>query len=259
MLEIIGEGKTKDSKIISIILHRFRNHANFSRNELYEVYRETLPDLKESTFAWKIYQLKKRKIIQSIKRGVYTLIIKSEYRPDISEKLRRIFLTVKREKITDNINIWSSAWLNEFMIHQPMRYVIILEVDSDTIETVYYLLKDNIYKKIYMHLNKNQMLNYAMEEQEPVILLPFKGRSPVKKYEKILTPALEKILIDIFVNSKLFYWIQGEELINIFDEAHRKYQINYTTLIAYARRRGAENKLKKFMIKKTDIPKEMFL
>lgn len=258
-MEIIGEGKTKDSKIISTILYRFRNQANFSRNELYEVYRETLPDLKESSFAWKIHQLKKRKIIQSIKRGVYTLTIKSEYHPDITEKLKRIFLTVKRKGMTENISIWSSSWLNEFMVHQPMRYVIILEVDSDILDTVYYLLKDNIYKKIYLQPGKQQMLNYAMEEQEPVILLPLISRSPVKEYNKIIIPTLEKILVDLFVGYNIFYWTQGQELINIFNEAQLRYQINYTTLLAYARRRGADKKLKKFMIKKTDIPKEMFL
>lgn len=257
--QLLGRRKTKDNNIINTILHRFSNHTNISRNELYEIFKETQPDLKESTFAWKIYQLKKNKILKSIKRGVYTLIIKPEYCPEISDKLKRIFSAVRRESLSDNISIWSSAWLNEFMIHQPMRYVIILEVDPDVLETVYYFLRDKIYKKIYLKPVEHIMLNYAMEEHEPIILLPFKSRSPVKKHNKIITPALEKMLVDLFADSKLFYWVQSEELINIFDEANGKYQVNFSTLIAYARRRGVDTKLKQFLLDKTNIPQEMFL
>lgn len=222
------------------------------------MFKKIQPDLKESTFGWRIYKLKQDKILKPIKRGVYTLTIKPEYQPEISDKLKRIFSAVKRENISDNICIWSSFWLNEFMSHQPMRYVLVLEVDNDVLESVYYFLRDKVYKKIYMKPDKNIMLKYAMEEQNPLILLPFKSRSPVRQHKKIVIPSLEKILIDLFSDSKLFYWVQGEELTNIFYEAFSKYQINFSTLIAYARRRGVDKKLKQYLKNEISIPEEFF-
>ena len=214
--------------------------------------------MKESTFAWKIYQLKKDNIIKSIKRGIYSFNIKRKYQPEVSEKLKRIYSEVKRKKISDNICIWSSFWINEFMIHQPMRNVILLEVDPDVVETIYYFLRDKVYKKIYIKPDEYIMHNYAMEEQEPIILLPFKSRSPVEKHNKIITPSLEKMLVDLFADAKLFYWLQGEELTNIFNEAYLKYNLNFSTLISYARRRGADKKIKQYLLNETNIPPEMF-
>ncbi|MDO9577354.1 MAG: hypothetical protein Q7J16_05675 [Candidatus Cloacimonadales bacterium] len=257
--QILEGCKTEVNQIINVIRQRFQDRISFDRNDLYELLREFQPELKESTFAWMIYNLKKRKILKPIKRGVYTLVVKPEYQPDLSDKLKRIFSAVKRENFSDNICIWSSACYNEFMIHQPMRNIIILEVDSDILETVYFFLKDHIYKKVYLQPDENQMLNYAMEEQEPVILLPFISRSPITIHEKISTPALEKILVDAFVASKLLYWIQGKELSNIYEGAYNKYQLNFTTLASYARRRGAEAKLMEFLKQKTDIPQELFI
>jgi len=222
------------------------------------MFKKIQPDLKESTFGWRIYKLKQDKILKPIKRGVYTLTIKPEYQPEISDKLKRIFSAVKRENISDNICIWSSFWLNEFMSHQPMRYVLVLEVDNDVLESVYYFLRDKVYKKIYMKPDEYIMLKYAMEEQNPLILLPFKSRSPVEQHKKVVIPSLEKILVDLFSDSKLFYWVQGEELTNIFYEAFSKYQINFSTLIAYARRRGVDKKLKQYLKNEISIPEEFF-
>ncbi|MEA2095983.1 MAG: DUF6577 family protein [Candidatus Cloacimonadota bacterium] len=252
------EVKTKIELIIKAIRDRFSNRESISRDELFNLYKEYQPDIIEPTFAWNIYNLKKKKIIFPISRGIYSLKAKPKFQPDVSDKMKRIFMSVKRKNLSDNLSIWDSSWLSEFMIHQPMKNVITLETDADVLETVYYHIKDNEYKKVFMKPDEKQMEQYVMEEQEPVILLPYVSRSPVKEYSKIIIPKLEKILVDLFLGFKLFYWVQGQELKNIFDEVHRRYQINYTTLIAYAKRRGADKRLKEFIVHETDIPKDMF-
>lgn len=257
-MAFVLEVRTVNKNIISTIKTQFTGRITFSKKELYQVYLKYYTNLNESTFRNKIQELKETGIISSVKRGVYTLTIKPEYRPKISDKLKRIFSAVKRKNISDNICIWSSFWLNEFMIHQPMRYVLVLEVDNDVLESVYYFLRDKVYKKIYLKPDENIMLKYAMEEQNPLILLPFKSRSPVEQHKKIVIPSLEKILVDLFTDSKLFYWVQGEELTNIFYEAFSKYQINFSTMIAYARRRGIDKKLKQYLKNEISIPEEFF-
>ena len=76
-------------------------------------------------------------------------------------------------------------------------------------------------------------------------------RSPIsKRTEKKLkfhTPCLEKILVDIFSEDKLFYYSQGSELVHIFENALKSYDINFTKLLSYAKRRDRDNDIKLFL------------
>jgi hypothetical protein len=66
--------------------------------------------------------------------------------------------------------------------------------------------------------------------------------------EKFYTPLLEKVLVDLFAEEKLFYYLQGSELIHIYENAINKYAINFTKLFSYAKRREREQDIKQFMI-----------
>ncbi len=248
-----------EKRILEIIKTHLKDRTTIEKKELYKIIEKWYPDLKESAFRNKIQELRAMNVIFPVRRGLYTTEKKQIYNPIISDKLKRIITAIQREKISDNYCIWETSWINEFMIHQPMSNVIIVEVDPDILETAYYFLRDNIYKKTYLKPNETIMKRYVAEEQEAIILLPYTSRSPVSHNKKITTPQLEKILVDLFFNSKLFYWIRGKELINIFNEAHRKYYLNFSTLLSYARGRRADKKLKQFLMNKTDIPQVLFL
>jgi len=250
--------KIKNSNLMQIIEQNFSKNDLITKEKLYNLFKKINPDLKKTTFSWQIYNLKQNNLLQTIKKGVYTLKVKPEYQYRISDKLNRLFLAVKRKFLYDNICIWNSFWLNEFMTHQPIKYVIILEIDDDIIDSVYYFLRDNIYKQIYLKPDNNIMQKYTMEEKNPLILLPFKSRSPIKKYKKVTVPKIEKILVDIYIEKELLYWIQGKEIINIFNAVSSNYKINFSTLIGYARRRGANNRLMQFLEKNIKIPEKIF-
>jgi hypothetical protein len=89
------------------------------------------------------------------------------------------------------------------------------------------------------------------ESQNPVIIKKLITRSPIskrkeKKFE-IYTPLLEKILVDLFTEKKLFYFYQGAELIHIYENVLKNYTLNYTKLFSYAKRRDQEQDIKQFM------------
>ena len=68
-----------------------------------------------------------------------------------------------------------------------------------------------------------------------------------EKKIKFHTPLLEKILVDVFAENKLFYYSQGSELIHIFENALKNYDINFTKLFSYAKRRERDNDIKVFL------------
>ena len=56
----------------------------------------------------------------------------------------------------------------------------------------------------------------------------------------ITLPTLEKLLVDIYDEDKMFHFVQGAEIERIFQNALNRYSINYTTFFGYAKRRGKE-------------------
>lgn len=251
------EFTTKIKNVIKQIKETFYEGQIISRDQLYSLLKEKNPEFKQSTFGWIVYELKQSNILQNIKRSVYQIGNKPEFNPYITDKQKRIFQIVRKKNISDNICLWSTEWLHSFMVHQPMNRAIILEVDADTIQSVYHFMRDGVYKKVYMSPNVDMVQNYAMEDDEPVILSKFVTRSPIFLYEKVVIPKLEKILVDVFVEDKRFFWLQGQELINIFKSSIEQNHINYSTMITYASRREVKKQLKSFLIEKIGISKNV--
>lgn len=242
-----------------MIKDRLAEKEIITKADLYSIVETYYPNIKESAFRNKVQLLREEKVLYPISRGVYSLKAKPNYKPSISDKVNRIYMSIMRKDLSDNLCIWDSSWLNEFMIQQPMKNVITLETDADVLETVYYHLKDNVYRKVFLNPDDKQMEQYVMEEREPVILLPYISRTSYMTINNVVVPVLEKILVDIYFKSELYYWFQGQELINIFEEVNSRYQLKYSTLISYARRRGIHERLKNFLINKTNYPTEIFI
>lgn len=240
------------SKIVeNRLIEEFKDREYFTREDLYEFYRYFEPDLKEGTFGWRIYDLKNKNIIRSIKRGLYVISYKPRYKPNISTELIKL-----AKQITDTFKdtkhcIWETEWLNEFSQHQASKRIILIEIEKDFIESLYYELKDSSINEIYLNPDDKVIDFYIAESNYPVVIKNLITRSPIiRKIEnrvKVYTPLLEKILVDLFVEEKLFYYLQGSELIHIYENTISNYAINFTKLFSYAKRRGREQDIKQFL------------
>ena len=70
--------------------------------------------------------------------------------------------------------------------------------------------------------------------------------SPLETIEKLKTPSLEKILVDIFSN-EMWESLQGYELVRIFENATNRYSINKSKLLRYATRKGKKEEIINFL------------
>ena len=233
------------------LIEKFKDREYFTREELFEFYRYFEPDLKEGTFGWRIYDLKEKNIIRPLKKGLYVISYKPRYKPEISPELVKF-----AKQITDKFEdakhcIWTTEWLNEFSQHQASRKIILIEIEKDFTESLYYELKDLSRGEIYLNPNDKAINFYIAESNFPVIIKKLITRSPIvrrtEKTVKFYTPLLEKILVDLFAEEKLFYYLQGSELMHIYENAISNYAINFTKLFSYAKRREREQDIKQFM------------
>lgn len=226
----------------NIVLDNFAMGTVFSRKELYDYYLKKEPDLKESTFAWRIYDLKKRGIISQIRKSTYIVSGKHPFQLGLSEFSLEL-LKKNAEHFKDiRYCAWEPSCLNEFSQHIIFSDLLILEVEKDILESAYFHLKDSSYQNIFIKPDLKTMEYYVAESDRPVILKPLITRSPLKSAVhdnyKYYTPALEKILVDIIADNNLFYFLEGTETEGILMNAFDKYHIDKSALINYAARRG---------------------
>lgn len=234
------------------LIEEFKDKESFTKEELFDFFRRLEPDLKEGTFGWRVYDLKNKNIIKSVRRGYYTISSKSKYKPDISNEIVKLagHLTGKYKDI--NYCIWETEWLNEFSQHQSTKKLITIEIEKDFVESLFFELKNLSQFDFYLNPDEKTIDFYISESTKPVIIRKLVTRSPVEKRTekkvKLVIPLLEKILVDLFSEEKLYYFYQGSELIHIYENAIKNYTINFSKLFSYAGRREKEKVIRKFMI-----------
>jgi len=233
------------------LIEEFRQREAFSREELFDFYKKFEPDLKEGTLGWRIYNLKSKNILRSVQRGYYTLLNKTNYKPESTKDLLRLAKFISTKFESTQYCIWTTVWINEFSQHQSTKELIIIETEKEMVESMYYELKDAFQFNFFVNPDKRTIDYYLSEIDKAVVVKKMITRSPLnsRKDSKkdYFIPSLEKILVDLYSEKHLFYFYQGAELLSIYSSAIKHYSINYTTLFSYAKRRDKAAEIKQFL------------
>jgi hypothetical protein len=240
--------------IVNRLKKEFQGRESFSREELFDFYRQFEPELKEATFRWRIFHLKGKEIITAIKKGLFTLSFKPVFMPEIGEVERKISGKIEKQFEQIKYCIWSTRITHEFMLHIPGKVITILQVEKDAIEPVYRFLKEERIRNIFIEPEEKEIERYVYEVENAIVLLSLVSKSPTQKVKNVATTTLEKLIVDLYCDKKLFAPFQGGELVHIINNAYNKYAIDFTKLINYSRRRRKETDMKDFFSGKTDVP-----
>ena len=178
---------------------------------------------------------------------------KPSFHPMITPILKKLSQTIHSLFPNAAYCVWNTAWLSEWMIHQPGRFLSLVEVEAAATESAFYGLKDQGYSHVFLNPDVRLLERYVYEERTSIVVKTLVTKAPVVLENRIVVPVLEKLLVDLFIDRELFASFQGQELINIFNNTYRQYALNITTLLAYARRRGREKDLSGFIDKNTQL------
>lgn len=242
---------------IEYIKHYFGAETVFSVKNIFACLQSKEPELKESTFRWRLYALQQAGVLQHVKRGYYALQTeKTLFAPVLDNQLIKISQLFLKTYPEINYCLWSTAWLHDYMVHQPVNYFYVFETEKDVLESCFHLFRTH---KItaFQNPDNNLMVNYVTQNNGSVVLKPLISRSPLKNAEKTTIPSPEKILVDIFCDDHIYYIYQGEELRNIFETMFAKHPINFTTLLYYANRRKRKKQITDFLLQKVEIDKQL--
>lgn len=212
---------------------------------------------KDKDIRKEIHYLKKQGVITSVKRGIYQLSEKKEFQPVPDARIKKSTACLNQIFRKYRIASGQPNGFHPFMNLQPFRSFYILETEKDTVEPVFYLLKDNQINA-FIQPDKDFTDKYIINSNKPVIVKPLISRSPSRTQEGIVMAAIEKILVDIYCEPDIFYAFQGKELRNIFNNAFRQYHINYSRLLNYYKRRKKDNSMVEYLLKNIEnIPKNL--
>ena len=246
-------------EIIKNIGEYFSTEQTFTRKELYDFLElNFFPNLKETTFRWRIFELKKANIIVSVARGIFKLSENKElFVPNIDKQLSKISNLIKKNYNSVSYCLWNSNWLNEFSRHQATNEIVIVEVERELVNSVFNLLIDNNFRNVYIEPDKFVTETYISENQTSIIVKSLITKSPIQFVKNVAVPKLEKILVDLFSDNKYFVAYKGYEQKIIFENAFDKYQLNLSRLINYSRRRKKNNLITEFLISKINIDEDL--
>lgn len=234
------------------LIEEFKDRVCFSREELLGFYLSFEPDLKEGTFSWRIFDLKNKNIIRPVRRGLYVISHKPVYKPVLSPNFIELAKQITTTFEDVNYCIWETEWLNEFSQHQSGKQIVLIEIEKDFLDSLYFEIKDSSEYELYLNPDEKTIRYYIAESNYPVIIKKMVTRSPVasriEKGGQFYTPLLEKILVDLFADEQLFYFLQGSELSHIYKNAISNYAIDFTKLFSYAKRRDREEDIRQFLI-----------
>ncbi len=219
----------------------FTESERLSKQKLVGLIKGDFPAWSDNTINMYLSKLKKEGVINSPSRGIYKLDSLTTFQPNISTTLKRIFNKIKREFPYISFCIWDSVWLNDFMRHQPFKYYVVIEVEKEASESVFAFLTEAI-KNVFFNPDEEIFDRYIHNQEEVLIVKNMVSESPLIEKEKIVIPTLEKLLVDMLIDTALFSAQQSEKGF-IIRRVMEKYTLNELKMRRYAVRRNREREI----------------
>lgn len=157
-------------------------------------------------------------------------------------------LTLKTDEITEKINallnslalppkrvVFSSRSLNPFINHLITTPTYIVEVEKDCMEIVFDMLRNEFPGKTLWAPNEEERLRYGWPGT--IWLYPLLTKSPTLNDGSI---AIEKLIVDLICNPHYSRLFSGTDIEQALFFLSKRYEINFRTLFAYAKRKGKQ-------------------
>lgn len=228
----------------------FKKKRVITPTDFFNFFKKQDPNLSEKGVYSRIALLIQKGAIVRLGRGLYGFSEKSKPKPPFQglmpDRGLALYKNIKKKFHYAEICIWPVNWLHSFMIHQPFSNWIIVEPEREACEAVFYHLKETE-AHVFLNPGKKELDYYVRSEHESIIVKPMVSESCLDRSGEVMVPTLEKILVDVFKETDFFLIYQGKELDNIFWNAFDQFALNIPTMVRYARRRGHDKELLKYM------------
>jgi len=175
-----------------------------------------------------------------------------EFAHDLRKEDITIYKKLNKHFPYATVCIWNTSIFNHFMTHQLFRYYTLVEVEKVAMVSVFHFLTE-FKSGVLIDPSAEILERYSGQENNNIIVIPLVSQAPLLKQDNIMTPSLEKILVDVFCNPVIFASEQGSEMLLIFSKAFSQFRINIHRMLRYAKRRGKHEDLLTWLRSNTEF------
>ena len=226
----------------------------FNKSRFREAVHVADPTCTEASINWMLVTLRKKGIIASAGTGKYYIIpdnstLKTQYKYPHSPEYQEVEQAIIKSYPFVIFQMWELIQMNDFVNHQIAKNVIIIEVESMLVDTVYEMLHEEY--PYAMILPDTDSFYRQRAPETDIVVQKLLSEAP-KPYDGHSSP-LEKLLVDLLSRKLSGNLIERSEYQRIYEDTFRKYLIDETKMFRYAKRRNLYDKLVSFIETKTDI------
>lgn len=228
------------------------SRKSFSFDDFYAAGKNSGFSLGEAAMRKKLQELLKNGDVVRIGRNAYCVPSNPVryYRYSYSELARNVATIMMETYAAVKFSIFEIVQLNEFINHQLAHDVLFLSVEEDLMDFVFGTMKEHYPGKVM--LNPTPELYHQYWYEDMIVIDKLVTEAPRDRDVPWHT-RIEKMLVDLLSNPILGGSISESEIPNVFEDAFSKYIIDESSLLRYAKRRGAEKRLRAIIREKTNI------
>ncbi len=228
------------------------NVTEFTRNELFDSFRQGGYQLSEASFYKKVEDMVNSGEIVRVGRNRYCLPNDKRqlYRHDYSKLAEEVASYVEEQYPYLDFTIFEFVQMNDFVNHLVAHNVIFLSMESDVMEFVFDSLKEKYPGKVL--INPTVDIYHQYWSDNMIVIVKLTTEAPKGQIKKWHT-RLEKLLVDIMSEPLLLASISEAEYPGIYTDAFERYYIDENCLFRYANRRKSTKKIKELIHDKTDV------
>jgi hypothetical protein len=187
-----------------------------------------------------LYEQKRNKKLYGAGRGWYSgietpFVLDTEPVQDIIDLLEKQYPLL-------SFSCWSTEEIKSYFHHIQTRFVTFVNADKDYLKTIFEFLKGTN-PSIYLNPTQFEIKKSFNIEQNTIIIRPSISKEPVQNH----LAKIEKILIDLFVETDKTALIDKWEFGKLFDKLVFTNRISIASLAAYSIRRKVKEQIKHFL------------
>ncbi len=217
-----------------------------------------LDNKKSNNLYFYLHDISYNNIAYSLTRNKVKISSRQYYKNRLSKELVKISKVLIPIIYDFNYCLWDTSNLFEHMNHQLFSKYIFLDVEEDVIENILVELQGLGYNVL---LKPNKLNRDLYLKDNVIVLNKLIKNAPVRykkrrttlgannfywKNKKIAYPKIEKIMVDLFKFNYSIFDYEGE-LKTIFKSILKKYQVNFTTLLRYAKNRNKKEQITQYI------------
>jgi hypothetical protein len=203
------------------------------------------PSLPTATINWRIHDLVGLGVLSRTGRGKYQLGPGKIYQPELSGRAEKVSKFLKKQFPLIRYCVWDTQLLNEFAHHLSGYHFILVDVEREVGQSVYYQLKGE-FGGVFLYPSKTIVNDLLPDFRLPLVVRNLASESPISEFRNLPAVTIEKVLVDLFCDPE-FSFLRGSELQSVFANAYYKYTVNSSKLMRYAARKGRNFELRKFI------------